>query len=68
MQKNIKILSTYEKWLLEVNKGELVSGVTHTENFWKENAKKLEENNYDGLKKLVMIMLEHDLNEYNLKI
>jgi V-type H+-transporting ATPase subunit H len=56
LQKNIKILSTYEKWLLEVNKGELVSGVTHTENFWKENAKKLEENNYDGLKKLVMLL------------
>ncbi|OMJ86940.1 hypothetical protein SteCoe_11408 [Stentor coeruleus] len=56
LQKNIKILSTYEKWLLEVNRGELVSGVTHTENFWKENAKKLEENNYDGLKKLVMLL------------
>lgn len=34
----------------------MVPGVTHTENFWKENAKKLEENNYDSLKKLVLLL------------
>ena len=56
LQKNIKILSTYEKWLNELNRGELVQGVTHTENFWKENAKKLEENSYDSLKKLVLLL------------
>ena len=56
LQKNIKILSTYEKWMHELNRGELVPGVTHTENFWKENAKKLEENSYDSLKKLVLLL------------
>ena len=56
LQKNIKILSTYEKWLHELNRGELVKGVTHTENFWKENAKKLEDNSYDSLKKLVLLL------------
>lgn len=56
LQKNVKILSTYEKWLLELNRGELVQGVTHTENFWKENAKKLEENNHDALKKLILLL------------
>ena len=56
LQKNVKILSTYEKWLLELNRGELVQGVTHTENFWKENAKKLEDNSHDALKKLVLLL------------
>jgi V-type H+-transporting ATPase subunit H len=56
LQKNVKILSTYEKWLLELNRGELVQGVTHTENFWKENAKRLEDNSHDALKKLVLLL------------
>lgn len=56
LQKNIKILSTYDKWLNELNRGELIPGVTHSENFWKENAKKLEENSYDSLKKLVLLL------------
>jgi V-type H+-transporting ATPase subunit H len=56
LQKNVKILSTYEKWLHELNRGELVPGVTHTENFWKENSKKLEESNFDSLKKLVLLL------------
>ena len=75
MESSIKVLSTYEKWLKELEKGQLVPGVTHTESFWKENAKHLEENTFLNLKKLVglldsddaqtVVLALHDIGEFS---
>ena len=53
-------MSTFEKWQVELNKGILVPGVTHTENFWKENARHLEDNMFSSVKKLIDLLESED--------
>lgn len=59
LQSSIKVLSSFEKWLAELNKGALVPGITHTEAFWKENARALEHDKYASIRKLI-VYLESD--------
>jgi V-type H+-transporting ATPase subunit H len=49
LQKSMKILSTYEKYLKELNRGDLVPGVTHSEKFWKENFRQFESNKFENV-------------------
>ncbi|CAG9310744.1 unnamed protein product [Blepharisma stoltei] len=53
---NVKLFSSFDKWLKEVERGDLVPGVTHTEAFWKENAKHLENDSFGPVKKLVQLL------------
>ncbi|CAG9329016.1 unnamed protein product [Blepharisma stoltei] len=53
---SVKLFSSFEKWLKEVERGDLVPGVTHTEAFWKENAKHLENDSFGPVKKLVQLL------------
>jgi V-type H+-transporting ATPase subunit H len=50
LQSSIKLLSSYEKYLVELNKGQLVAGVTHTEAFWKENARQFESDRFINIR------------------
>ena len=43
---NYKEFSTWEKYQQEVRSGELEWGVTHTEKFWRENARNMEEDDF----------------------
>lgn len=56
LQSSVKALSTFEKWAQEVQRGRLCPGGTHTERFWKDNAKKLEENLFAKLRQLVALL------------
>ncbi|CAG9316753.1 unnamed protein product [Blepharisma stoltei] len=56
LERSVKILSSFEKWLKELERGDLVAGVTHTEAFWKENARHLENDSFGAVKKLVMLL------------
>ena len=49
LQKSMKILSTYEKYLKELNRGELIPGITHSEKFWKENFRQFESNKFENV-------------------
>lgn len=53
---SVKLFSSFEKWLKEIERNDLVPGVTHTEAFWKENAKHLENDSFGSVKKLVQLL------------
>lgn len=42
--------STFERYVAEVNSGQLRWGIVHTEKFWRENVKALEANDFKTLK------------------
>ncbi|KAL4470236.1 hypothetical protein ABPG74_011847 [Tetrahymena malaccensis] len=52
LEKNIKILTSFEKYIKEINLQQLEWSPVHTEKFWKENVKKFDENDYHLIKKL----------------
>lgn len=43
LEKNIKILSSFEKYVKELNTDKLDWTPVHTEKFWKENVKRFED-------------------------
>jgi V-type H+-transporting ATPase subunit H len=58
---NYRDLSTFDRWLSELNIGQLQWGskLVHCEKFWRENAKELERNNFEALKKLIALLKSH---------
>jgi hypothetical protein len=42
--------STYERYVAEVNSGQLRWGIVHTEKFWRENVRALEAKDFQTLK------------------
>ncbi|KAL4502337.1 hypothetical protein ABPG72_011924 [Tetrahymena utriculariae] len=52
LEKNIRILTSYEKYEKEINMQLLEWSPVHTEKFWKENVKKFENQDYQMIKKL----------------
>ena len=57
---NYKDISTWDKYEAEVNSGSLEWGVTHTEQFWRENCKLMETNDFKTLKSLVVLLGSQD--------
>jgi len=53
---NFKELTTYEKYLVEVKSGKLSWGVTHSEKFFRENARKMENENFGVVKMLIKLI------------
>ncbi|KAI8368483.1 ATPase V1 complex subunit H [Blakeslea trispora] len=57
LQENFQSLTTFEQYASEVETGKLEWSPPHkSEVFWKENAQKLEENNYQLLKSLARLL------------
>lgn len=52
LEKNLKILSSFEKYVKELRSGVLEWSPVHSERFWRENVRKFEENEFDLIKKL----------------
>jgi V-type H+-transporting ATPase subunit H len=50
LERNYRILSSYEKYLKEINTDRLNWGPCHTEKFWKEHIKKFESNQFSLIK------------------
>mmetsp|Transcript_14131 Transcript_14131/g.26568 ORF Transcript_14131/g.26568 Transcript_14131/m.26568 type:complete len:459 (-) Transcript_14131:39-1415(-) len=61
LQSSIKLLSSYEKYLNELFKGQLVQGVTHTEAFWKENARQFESDRFINIGRLANLLNSADV-------
>ncbi|EGR32209.1 hypothetical protein IMG5_092130 [Ichthyophthirius multifiliis] len=56
LEKNIRILTSFEKYVKELNLQNLEWNPVHTEKFWKENVKKFDDNDYQLIKKLVALL------------
>lgn len=52
LERNLKILSSFEKYVKELRSGVLDWSQVHTERFWRENVRKFEDNNFELLQKL----------------
>lgn len=44
------LCSTFERYVAEVNSGQLRWGIVHTDKFWRENVRALEANDFKVLK------------------
>ena len=55
LTKNYRDLSTFDRWVAELNSGILHWGITHTDKFWRENAKFIEQNDFALLKNLIAL-------------
>jgi len=56
LEKNLKVLTSFEKYCKEVNSTIFEWGPIHTERFWRENVKKFEENDFFYIKKIVSLL------------
>ena len=63
--KNFRELSTFERWVSEIQSGALRWGVVHTEKFWRENAKLLEADDFKLLKQLIALLRSDDPVRYD---
>jgi V-type H+-transporting ATPase subunit H len=50
LEEAIHALSSFEKYMTEVDSGRLVNSPVHTEQFWRENTQKFEEKSFDYIK------------------
>jgi len=57
---NYKDFSTWDKYQAEVKSGRMEWGVTHTEKFWRENARNMEGDDFQTLKLLVSLLSSPD--------
>jgi len=60
LEKNYRILSVWEKYSKELKTNNLAWGPCHTEKFWKSNVKKLEDENFANVDKLVTLLKSPD--------
>lgn len=60
LEANYKILSSYEKYVKEINTEQLNWGPCHSEKFWKQNVSRFAENNYSLIGKLVRLLENPD--------
>ena len=57
---NYRELSTYDRWVSEVQSGALRWGIVHTEKFWRENNKFLEKEDFKNLKTVISLLKSSD--------
>eukprot|EP01017_Pseudomicrothorax_dubius_P029281 TRINITY_DN3543_c0_g1_i6.p1 TRINITY_DN3543_c0_g1~~TRINITY_DN3543_c0_g1_i6.p1 ORF type:complete len:172 (+),score=41.22 TRINITY_DN3543_c0_g1_i6:99-614(+) len=50
LEKNLKILTSFEKYMKEITSANLEWSTVHSEKFWKDNVKKFEENDFNLIK------------------
>lgn len=56
MEQNIKILTSFEKYEKELNRGYFDWSPVHSEKFWKENVKRFEDDDFKMIKKLITFL------------
>lgn len=56
LEKNYRILSTFEKYLKEIKTRKLTWNPVHTEKFWRENIKRFEDNDFGLIRVLVGLL------------
>jgi len=56
LMKNYRELSTFDCWAAEIKSGKLRWGIVHTEKFWRENAKSVENEDFKLLKRLIELL------------
>jgi hypothetical protein len=56
LDKNYKIMTSFEKYAKEMDNGNLKWGSLHTINFWEDHYKEFEFNNFEYIRKLVRIL------------
>jgi len=61
LEKNYRILSSFEKYTKELATGKLGWGPCHSENFWKEHVKKFEKNDFQLINTLVQLLDSKDI-------
>lgn len=60
LMKNYRELSSYDRWVAEVNSGLLRDGILHTEKFWRENVRELENEEFKMLRVLAKLLDSED--------
>lgn len=61
LERNYRILSSFEKYIKEIATDELNWGPCHSENFWKENVKRFESKDFELVRKLVTFLDSDDI-------
>ena len=61
LERNYRILSSFEKYNKEISTRKLNWGPCHSENFWKENVKRFEENDFELIQTLVSLLESEDI-------
>lgn len=61
LSENYRELSSFERLDSEINSGALRWGILHTEKFWRENAKFVENDNFSLLKQLITLLNSSDV-------
>lgn len=61
LERNYRILSSFEKYNKEISTSQLRWGPCHSENFWKENVKRFEIENFKLVTKLVELLESDDV-------
>lgn len=56
LQKNVRLLSSFDRYKIELQSGTLRRGFIHSERFWSENARKFEYKNFQLIKELVALL------------
>jgi len=56
LEKNLRILTSFEKYIKEIQTTNLEWGPVHSDKFWKENVKRFEEKDFSLIKKLVELL------------
>jgi len=63
LAKDIKLLSSFERYEQELRSGQLQAGPVHSSTFWKANAHKFERDEFQLIKELIKLLPLQDDNE-----
>lgn len=58
LQKNYKVMSSFERYKMELQSGQLQKGPVHSEKFWSENAYEFEKKEFKLIQNLVKLLNE----------
>lgn len=56
LDKNYKIMNSFDKYVKELQSGTLKNGSLHSVAFWEENYKNFEADNFDNIRRLIIII------------
>jgi len=68
LEKNLIILTSFEKYVKELLSGQLEWGPVHKDKFWKNNIKKFEDNDFHLIKKIIDLIKSKQSSEKTIAI